>query len=356
LNPRGGGVAAVARLMWRTFEDRWPGGCRLVTLVDDEAAEASLHSSTPTRMRFGARLAGAQASRACDWIMYSHLSLAKVQAFVPGAVRVPYAVFIHGIEAWRELPETQKAVLREARLRVANSSFTARRVMAMHPDIGPVVPCLLALPPGEFADHGAGPKAPRDESPTAIIVARMSADERYKGHDELLEAWPDVRGAVPGARLVVVGDGDDLGRLKEKAIALGLEDAVVFTGFVSQRELEQLYRRARLFAMPSRGEGFGLVYLEAMLHGLPCIGATEDAAPEVIDHGETGFVVSQSDRPALVASVSRLLTDAELQRRMGANAERQVRSRFGYERFASMLVERLAEAFGDVPAMNRVAM
>lgn len=349
-------MAGVARLMWRTFEDRWPGGCKLVTLVDDEAAEASLHSSTPTRMRFGARLASAQASRACDWIMYSHLSLAKVQAFVPAAVRVPYAVFIHGIEAWRELPETQKAVLRDARLRIANSSFTARRVMAMHPDIGPVLPCPLALPPGQFTIEGAGPNAPLGAAPTAIIVARMSADERYKGHDELLEAWPDVMRAVHGARLVVVGDGDDLDRLKTKAAALDLGDAVVFTGFVSQHELEQWYRRARLFAMPSRGEGFGLVYLEAMLHGLPCIGSTEDAAPEVIDHGETGYVISQSDRPALVAGVSRLLTDAELQRRMGANAARQVRSRFGYERFASTLIERLEEAFGGVPALNRVAM
>ena len=346
----------MARLIWRTFEDRWPGAGRLVTLVDDDVAEASLHSTTPTRMRFGARLAGAQASRACDWIMYSHLSLAKVQAFVPAAMRLPYAVFIHGIEAWRELPDTQKVVLRDARLRVANSSFTARRVMAMHPEIGPVVPCPLALPPDHFVNHGTGPTPGCDGPPTAIIVARTSAEERYKGHDELLEAWPALVRLVPNARLVIVGDGDDLARLKAKASDLALDGAVVFTGFVSQIELSDLYRRARVFAMPSRGEGFGLVYLEAMMHGLPCIGATEDAAPEVIDDGKTGFVVSQADQPGLIASLARLLTDDHLQRTMAVNAERRVRTRFSYEQFASTLVDRLEESFGVAPALNRVAM
>jgi glycosyltransferase involved in cell wall biosynthesis len=125
---------------------------------------------------------------------------------------------------------------------------------------------------------------------------------------------------------------------------------------VSQTELSHLYRRARVFAMPSRGEGFGLVYLEAMLHGLPCIGAKEDAAPEVIDDGETGFVVSQADQAALIASLARLLTDDAMQRRMAANAERHMRTRFRYGQFASTLVDRLEESFGVAPALNRLAM
>ena len=72
--------------------------------------------------------------------------------------------------------------------------------------------------------------------------------------------------------------------------------------------------------------------------------------------GETGFVVSQADRAALIASLARLLTDDAMQRRMAANAERHVRTRFSYEQFASTLVDRLEESFGVAPALNRVAM
>ena len=356
LNTRGGGVAAVARLIWRTFEDRWPGAGRLVTLVDDDAAEASLHSTTPTRMRFGARLAAAQASRACDWIMYSHLSLAKVQAFVPAAVRLPYAVFIHGIEAWRELPETQKAVLRDARLRVANSSFTARRVMAMHPEIGPVVPCPLALPPDQFVDHGTGLRPASDSPPTAVIVARMSADERYKGHDELLDAWPELVRLVPDARLVIVGDGDDAGRLKAKASDLGLA--------VPSSSRALCHRPNCRTCIAARACSRCRAAARALVSSTskPCCTACRASAPQRTPRRKSSTMArpgSSCHRPigqALIASLARLLTDDAMQRRMAANAERHVRTRFSYEQFASTLVDRLEESFGVAPALNRVAM
>ncbi len=127
------------------------------------------------------------------------------------------------------------------------------------------------------------------------IVARMSSAERYKGHDELLEAWPIVKAHLPDARLVCVGDGDDLPRLQQKAHELGIGSETIFTGFVSADELHGWYDAASVFAMPSRGEGFGLVYLEAMSHGLPCIGSVHDAAGEIIDDGVTGHLVDQSD-------------------------------------------------------------
>jgi phosphatidylinositol alpha-1,6-mannosyltransferase len=101
----------------------------------------------------------------------------------------------------------------------------------------------------------------------------MSADERYKGHDQILDAWPVVRSRIPDARLVIVGDGDDAPRLRAKAASLGLAASVLFTGFVTEAQLAALYQKASVFAMPSREEGFGLVYLEAMARGVPCIGS-----------------------------------------------------------------------------------
>jgi len=328
-------VAGVVRLLWQAVQTRWPDG-RLVTLVTDVAPN-TLESSTADRLAFGARVAAAQVAGGCGWTLYSHLSLAKVQRFLPPGARRPYAVFLHGIEVWRGLDSADLRLLSGASLRVANSAYTADRVRECHPEIGPVMVCPLALPPrwgapttGAIAPaHDIGPRA-------VVIVGRMSAGERYKGHDALLAAWPSVLTRHPEARLVIVGSGDDEARLRAKARPLG-DAAVLFTGFVDDAQLESIYARAAVFAMPSRGEGFGLAYLEAMAHGVPCIGSTHDAAGEVIDDGVTGFLVDQDDSHALADRLSLLLGDDARRRSMGEAGRRRLRERFTAERFSVSL-------------------
>jgi phosphatidylinositol alpha-1,6-mannosyltransferase len=176
-----------------------------------------------------------------------------------------------------------------------------------------------------------------------LIVGRLDSRERYKGHDQLLDAWPAVVARVPGARLTIVGEGDDAPRLKAKASALGLDGHVAFAGFLPLEGLDAAYRAASVFAMPSRGEGFGLAYVEAMSHALPCIGSTHDAASEVIVDGRTGFLVDQSDPAALTARIVQLLADSSLRTRMGVEAVRTVRERYTFDRFASRLESLIAE-------------
>jgi len=354
LDQMGGGVAAVSRLLWRVFQDRWAGDARLVTLLNGHGSLRTLDSSTATRVRFGAQVATLQISQQVDWVLYAHLSVARVQTFVPPPMRRPYAVFVHGIEAWRPLPPATTAVLQGAALRVANSTFTATRVASMHPGIGPIMPCPLALAPEQIARAAATHVNPPDIGKRAVIVvARMSSGERYKGHDELLDVWSGVTSVVPDARLVFVGDGDDVGRLREKAAALGVSASVTFTGFASEPDLIGFYRSAAVFAMPSRSEGFGLVYLEAMAHGLPCVAASNDAAGEVVEDGQTGFLIRQDDRAALTDRLIRLLTDEPLRRQMGGAGVRRVQERFSYERFARTMLTLLDDARGaSVPAWS----
>ena len=106
-----------------------------------------------------------------------------------------------------------------------------------------------------------------------LTVARLDARERYKGVDQLIEAMPAVLQTVPAARLRIVGTGSDLPRLKELAARLGVADSVEFAGFVDDEHLRAAYRDCALFALTSSGEGFGIVFLEAMAHGKPCLGA-----------------------------------------------------------------------------------
>jgi len=123
-----------------------------------------------------------------------------------------------------------------------------------------------------------------------------------------------------------------------------VEDAVRFTGFVADAVLAGLYERCGVFAMPSRQEGFGLVYLEAMKSGLPCVASNCDGAQEVVADGQTGILVDPDDSQALAGALIRLLTDETLRTRMGEAGRRRLDAYFTEEHFHRRLWEQIARA------------
>jgi phosphatidylinositol alpha-1,6-mannosyltransferase len=279
--------------------------------------------------------------------MFNHVGIARAQNLIPPAIRRPYAVLLCGIEVWDPtLSADRKSALRAAVSRIAISGYTAARVSRAHPDIGRVSVCPLALLPraNELAVYDSGLVGQMSQL-SVLVIGRMSIAERYKGHDELLECWPEVIHYVPGAQLVIVGRGDDVERLRAKAANLEIADHVLFTGFVSDATLDALRRTASIFALPSRGEGFGLVYLEAMRAGLPCIGGTEDAAGDVISDGNTGSLVDPRDRGALASAIVRLLRSPEMRAVYGMAGKRRFEEEFTFERYCNRLRSVLASDF-----------
>ena len=119
---------------------------------------------------------------------------------------------------------------------------------------------------------------------------------------------PGIRRGHPEVRYVIVGAGDDLARLQACAVSHGQEDAVIFAGFIPDHELADYYRLCDAFVMPSTGEGFGIVYLEALASGRPCIVGNQDASPEAIGNGRLGFVVNPRSPHEIVAAVTQLLS------------------------------------------------
>jgi phosphatidylinositol alpha-1,6-mannosyltransferase len=167
-----------------------------------------------------------------------------------------------------------------------------------------------------------------------------------------LEAAGNVRPRVEEAgnvrpRLVIAGDGDDRPRLEALAASLGLARQVLFTGFVSEATLAELYARAAVFVMPSRGEGFGLVYLEAMRAALPCVAACASAAAEIIADGETGLLVDPLAPDAIAAALGRLLASPELARAMGEAGRRRLELLFTPRRFREGLWPMLDRLTGE---------
>ena len=269
------------------------------------------------------------------FMLHVHLAPLALPMVARGAQLV---TFLHGVECWKKLNLLQRKAVQCSSFVIANSEHTRRKFLTFNPEFRDqdIQVCLLG------ADVVSSPMAARDGKPRpfALIVGRMDAGERYKGHDLLLELWPRLMSEVPGARLVVVGDGTDLARLRSKALDLGLETVVEFAGNISDERLYTLYRDCSFFEMPSQGEGFGLVFLEAMRAGKPCIGA-EGAAEEIIEHGVSGYIVKPQCSDELVEHMKRLFVDSSLREQMGNAARQRFESNFTMDQFQRRLLSAL---------------
>jgi phosphatidyl-myo-inositol dimannoside synthase len=284
----------------------------------------------------GLRTAGGSKLRFCGWaleqsvhsldgttVIVLHLNLAPVTlSLVERGARL--VVYLHGVECWRPLTRLQKTALRTASLLISNSQYTVDRFKAANPEFAasPIAVCHPGIP-----DLASAPLSATAGKPQALIVGRMVREERYKGHDQLLELWPKLLLDMPSARLLVAGGGDDRDRLQDKARGLGLSESVCFLGKVPDQELLGLYAECAFFAMPSRGEGFGLVFLEAMRAAKPCI-LGPGASSEIVKDGVSGFIVDPGDSERLLGCVRRLFTDVTLRSGMGTAARAEFLRRF----------------------------
>ncbi|HEY9367003.1 MAG TPA: glycosyltransferase [Streptomyces sp.] len=180
-----------------------------------------------------------------------------------------------------------------------------------------------------FAEPTDGPE-PADRPPTVVCVGRLC---RQKGQDVLLRAWPEVLDHVPGARLVLVGDGPDEQRLRAAAPA-----SVRFAGAVD--DIAPWYREADLVVLPSRWEGMALAPLEAMAAGRPVVVTDVDGARESLPPGHASrCLVPPEDPAALAAAVGRLLGGPEPRRTLGREAREHVLSTFDVRRTGAAIAD-----------------
>lgn len=368
------GISRVTQLLWRVLNKASDQRCKHIRLLP----EGKIRATAVDKLKFAGVMLAEHLKGKIDWIMYDHLGPARFQNLIPRPLQRPYALFLYSGEAWSQLSTGRERVLREARVRIAISHFTARRVAEAHPDAGPIEVCHLALPHAQALDEfpandlvdnekqtlrGGAPER-KDEidalflsrirEHSVLIVGRMFSSERYKGHDQLIEAWPLVKAQIPDAQLIIVGSGDDVPRLKLKVERSSLDGDIIFAGHISDATLRQLYERVAIFCMPSTSEGFGLVYLEAMQHKLPCIASPVDAAAEIVEHGITGLLVHQAELNALAEAISGLLLNPARRREMGEAGYARLQSNFRFEHFEQRLLAILENSFHLAPTATAV--
>jgi phosphatidylinositol alpha-1,6-mannosyltransferase len=354
-----GGIAMVGRSLMRLFGAKAESGqiaFRAISirgpLGDPEAAEVRTwvgrrhwHAEGSVA-RFSWRVVR-QLLGWADVAVFTHVGPASLTLFVPRSWRPRTLTWIHGREARRPLPWRKRKALAESHVVVSNTKFTATTARQANPWLGVIRVCHLGIPPhAETLDSNLPwsiepPPGPRD----ILVVGRMAAGEPGKGHAALIDAMQFLTARVPEARLIIAGSGSAEADLRRKAANGAAAQQVVFTGYLDRPELEQLYRHAGIFAMPSRQDGFGLVYLEAMRAGLPCIASDADGGQEVVTHEESGFHVPLDDPATLAAALMRLLKDHSLRRRMGQAGRRRFEENFTEERFHTRFWELVTEQF-----------
>lgn len=311
------------------------------TAFDADAGLAVVRAGRTTRPH-RANIASANAAaviaglrRRPDVILAAHIVTSPAARLLSNLLRVPYAVFVHADEIG--------AAPRLARFAITGAAAVlgpSRHTIALAEAIGARPErCHVALPGVDPAERRASPE--RGDPPTILTVARL--EKRYKGHDVVARALPLVRAAVPAARWVVVGDGPLRPTVEALCATFAVDDAVHFTGRLSDAERDAWFARSSVFTMPSRlpgrttgGEGFGIVYVEASAWGLPVVAGDVGGARDAVVNDETGLLVDPTDHVAVADALTAVLCDDELARRLGAHGVAHA-GRLTWQRFATQV-------------------
>ncbi|MHB1231515.1 MAG: glycosyltransferase family 4 protein [Burkholderiales bacterium] len=253
-----------------------------------------------------------------DLILCGHINLlplAWLAKFLTGGRLV---LLVYGIDVWQ--PHRNKWV-RRLLPRVDAVISISRVTLDKLQDWAPIthIPAYILPNAINILRYQPGPKDPALVARYGLMgrtvlltLGRLSASERYKGVDEIMEALPEIAHRLPNIAYLVAGDGDDRPRLQMKARELGITERVIFAGYISEDEKIAHFRLADAYVMPSHGEGFGFVFLEAMACGIPVVAGQVDGGREAVRNGLLGELVDPFDKEKLIAAILRAIAKSKV--------------------------------------------
>jgi glycosyltransferase involved in cell wall biosynthesis len=288
---------------------------RVIARAHETLPAGITHMSTAagSKVRFVRSLAGiARRDAGFSLVVCGHINLLPAAWFAAKRCGTPLVLMVYGVEVWSPGSWIRRYMLHRLEGVVAISAFTVKRLREWAVVAGDrifLIPNAIDL---DAYTPGPGKTEVRErlglrDGPVLMTLGRMDASERAKGFDEVLEVLPSLVEDFPELSYIAAGDGTDRARLEEKARRLGVRDRTVFTGYVLEKEKLDLYRLADLFVMPSRLEGFGYVFLEALASGIPVVASAVDGSREAVRGGAWGSLADPNDRAEILNAIRRSL-------------------------------------------------
>jgi phosphatidylinositol alpha-1,6-mannosyltransferase len=349
----GGGIAQYNR----DFFDALSAACAYEVRIRPRGGPAE--ASTPRqvgqdrpvfdRRAYGLGVLAVALRQRPEAVFCGHLYMAPLAHLICVLTGARLIVQLHGIEGWSAPGRAVLNAVGAADLVLCVSRDTRTRLLGwsrLPPERAVVVANTVreAFQPGDRQKARA--RWSLGEAKVLLSVGRLDRRERYKGQDRVIAALTRLKDQGLTPIYLIAGDGDDQPRLEALARSAGVADQVRFLGHVADADLPDLYRAADLFVLPSTGEGFGIVYLEAMACGTPALGLTAGGAPDALGEGELGTLASEADLAGAIAE--------QLQAGRDPGLAAEVRRRFGQAVFRAQVQAQVAALF-DPPAAERMA-
>jgi phosphatidylinositol alpha-1,6-mannosyltransferase len=246
-------------------------------------------------------------------ILCGHLNFAPVVLWVHRLLDIPYWILVYGIDTWDVTSASKINALRHAKQIVSISGYTRDRLIQEQQLPAHQISILpVTFDASRFAilskpDYLLQRYHLQSDQPILLTVARLADSDRFKGYDQVLKALPHIRQTLPNVHYLIVGKGRDRPRIEGLINELDLQNCVTLTGFVPDDELCDHYNLCDVFAMPSKREGFGIVYLEALACGKPALGGNQDGAVDALCGGKLGALIDPDDIDGIAQTLVQIL-------------------------------------------------
>ncbi|MBC7873226.1 MAG: glycosyltransferase family 4 protein, partial [Ferruginibacter sp.] len=324
-----GGIEKVSRVMGKALQElvseEKGESLKVLSMYDNPGDGSSNYFPASIFQGFGKNKSKfvMEASRQginAKQVILSHGNLLLAGYFIKlFSPKTRLVLIAHGIEVWSSFSFWKRYMLGKCDLVIAVSNFTKARMISVHGfderKITVLNNCLdpflqLPLPPAKnslllkrYALH--------PDDIVLITLTRLSYKERYKGYDNVLYAVKGLKEKYPQIRYLLVGKYDELEktRMDDIITSLGLENNIIFTGFIPDEELAAHYNIADLYIMPSKKEGFGIVFIEAMYYGKPVIAGNKDGSADALANGQFGLLVNPDNRQEIIDAIVKVLSN-----------------------------------------------
>ena len=283
-----------------------------------------------------------------DILLVGHINLAPAALLF--RLRYPLMkmiVIAHGLEVWNKLSGIKKWMLGSADQIISVSEFTKNELVTLH---GIDANKIVVLPncldpffqlPEDFhkPDYLLKRYGLQAEQKVLLTITRLGATEGYKGYDQVLKCIPRLLEQYPDLQYMLAGKCDAAEKQRIVAIAqrLGIEKHLQMPGFIADAELSDHYCLADVFVMPSKKEGFGIVFIEAMACGTPAIGGNSDGSPEALKPGELGYTTNPDNVGEITRTIQSVLRNPKDARELQA----KTLEIFGYEGYRERLAREM---------------